>query len=85
MRELKLHTIYRHFKGRYYLTEDIAYDSESCEELVLYRALYGDRRLWVRPLAMFLSEVDRERYPNIDQRWRFEEIDTENQEGSVSK
>ena len=59
MRELKLKRVYRHFKGDYYLTEDIANDSETGEPFVVYRKLYGDGGLWIRPLEMFLSEVDR--------------------------
>ncbi len=72
MRELKLKRIYRHFKGDYYLTEDIATDSETGEEMVVYRKLYGDGSLWVRPLSMFMQEVDREKYPNCKQKYRFE-------------
>ena len=55
MRELKLKRVYRHFKGDYYLTEDIANDSETGEPFVVYRKLYGDGGLWIRPLEMFLS------------------------------
>lgn len=72
MRELKLKRVYRHFKGDYYLTEDIARDSEAGTEYVVYRKLYGDGSLWIRPLAMFLSPVDREKYPDCKQEYRFE-------------
>lgn len=72
MRELKLKRIYRHFKGDYYLVEDIAHHSETGEELVLYRKLYGDGGLWARPLSLFLGEVDRTKYPNCPQAYRFE-------------
>ncbi len=72
MRELKLKHVYRHFKGDYYLTEDIANDSETGEPFVVYRKLYGDGGLWIRPLKMFLSEVDREKYPDCEQKYRFE-------------
>lgn len=58
MRDLKIKGIYRHFKGNYYLVEDIATDSETKEQYVIYRKLYDDNSLWIRPLEMFLSEVD---------------------------
>ena len=60
MQELKINGIYKHFKGDYYLVLDVVRHSETKEELVLYRRLYGDCSLWVRPKEMFLSEVDHE-------------------------
>ena len=72
MRELKIKGIYRHFKGKYYYVEDVAYDSETKEQMVVYRRLYDDHSLWVRPLYMFLSEVDHEKYPSVEQKYRFE-------------
>ncbi len=74
MRTLQIHGVYRHFKGNYYYVEGIATHSETREQLVVYRALYGERQLYVRPLEMFLSPVDREKYPAADQEFRFEEV-----------
>lgn len=75
MRELKIKGIYKHFKGNYYLVEDIAYDSETKKEMVVYRRLYEDHSLWVREKEMFLSEVDHEKYPNVKQKYRFELVE----------
>ncbi|MDE6584626.1 MAG: DUF1653 domain-containing protein [Anaeroplasmataceae bacterium] len=75
MRELKIKGIYRHFKGKYYYVEDVAYDSETKEQMVVYRRLYDDHSLWVRPLSMFLSEVDHEKYPSVEQKYRFEQCE----------
>ena len=55
MQELQIGRVYRHFKGDYYLVEGLAHDSESGVPCVIYRKLYGDGGLWVRPLEMFLS------------------------------
>lgn len=52
--------VYRHFKGNLYEVIDVARHSETLEEYVVYRALYGDRGTWVRPLAMFAETVERD-------------------------
>ena len=70
--------IYRHFKGKFYLVLDIVKHSETKEELGLYRALYGEKELWVRPISMFTSLVDRDKYPNVKQKYRFERQNMDN-------
>ena len=67
MRELKIKGIYRHFKGDLCIVEDIAYNSETEEKMVIYRELYGDCKLWCRPYDMFMEEVNRN-----GQKYRFE-------------
>jgi len=66
--------VVRHFKGNEYEILCFALDSETQEELVVYRALYGGRGTWVRPKEMFFSPVDREKYPDAEQTYRFEKI-----------
>ena len=70
---------YRHFKGKLYKVLDIVYDSESnndeeYKKVVIYQALYGDNLKWARPYDMFNSLVDREKYPDVEQEYRFEEV-----------
>lgn len=70
--ELKIKGIYKHFKGDYYIVEDVATHSETREKYVVYRALYGDNNLYIRPYEMFISKVDKNKYPNVEQEYRFE-------------
>ena len=78
MKEVKIGRVYRHFKGNYYFVENVAYDSETKERMVVYKPLYNrddGHFIWVRPEKMFLEEIP-ERPDNITgQKVRFELVD----------
>ena len=76
--------IVRHFKGNLYQILYFAKDSETQRDVVVYRALYGEEGVWVRPMEMFFSPVDREKYPNAEQKYRFERAEETADDESIS-
>ena len=81
--EVLIGRIYKHFKGDLYLVEDVVYHSETKERMVLYRALYGSGLRYVRPYEMFLSKVDKVKYPLVEQEYRFQLQDLQSKAGFV--
>lgn len=75
MREVKIGGLYRHFKNKLYYVKDVAIHSETSQKFVVYQQLYGEHLTYIRPLEMFLSEVDHEKYKDVKQKFRFELIE----------
>lgn len=75
MREIIAGRKYRHFKNKMYEVIEIATHSETGEEYVVYKPLYGDQKMYIRPLDMFASKVYKEKYSNATQEYRFELIE----------
>ena len=78
-RKMPIHgEIYKHFKGKLYeIIECPVTHTETEEKCVCYRALYGKYSVYIRPLDMFMSEVDREKYPQAEQKYRFKLLERE--------
>lgn len=81
-REIKINGIYRHFKGHVYRVVLIAYDSENYDDnnpnnsrMVVYQNVNDSSDCWVRPYELFNSLVDIDKYPDVKQKYRFEEAD----------
>lgn len=70
--EVKVKSVYKHFKGDYYIVEDLAMHTETEETCVIYRGLYTGGRLFVRPYDLFIKPVDKEKYPDVEQEYVFE-------------
>lgn len=80
MRSIETGKMYRHFKGNYFKVLFIGYDSEHTDnegnpiKLVAYESSH-DNKIWIRPYDNFIEKVDKEKYPNAEQEYRFEMVD----------
>lgn len=73
MRDVQLKRVYKHFKGDYYIVEDVALSSDDINvTYVIYRKLYGDGSLFIREKNDFLGKVNKEKYPDVEQEYKFE-------------
>lgn len=72
MNKLEPMTVVKHFKGNQYIVLGVAKHTELNTDLVIYRSLDGERKLYARPLDMFMSDVDKDKYPDVQQKERFE-------------
>ncbi len=69
---VKINDVYKHFKGDYYIILDICYNADTLEKWVVYQGLYDHAKRWIRPMSDFTSKVDKQKYPNCKQEYRFE-------------
>lgn len=76
MREIKVGTIYQHFKGNKYKILCIALNIETDKRMVIYQDITNKDRIFARDYDMFISKVDRDKYPDVKQIYRFEEIES---------
>ena len=74
MNKLEPMTVVKHFKGNQYIVLGVAKHTELNTDLVIYRSLDGERKLYARPLDMFMSDVDKDKYPDVQQKERFEYV-----------
>ena len=78
MKEVKINGIYKHFKGHIIKVICIVKNTENMEDMVIYHHIENNE-YWTRPLSMFISEVDHEKYPDIKQKYRFELVGEDNE------
>lgn len=72
MQKLVIGGIYKHFKGHIYKVLFIARDADNLSEKVIYQNIYDENDIWIRDKNEFLSKVDKSKYPNVEQEFRFE-------------